>query len=61
MPDISTSTRSPGTKKRGGFIAMPTPGGVPVRINVPAGRVVLPLRKAINLETLKIMSAVELY
>ena len=38
--------------------AMPTPCGVPVRITVPTGRVLLPLRKAMIWATEKIMSSV---
>lgn len=35
-------TTSPGWSQRGDFPTMPTPGGVPVRMTVPAGNVVLP-------------------
>ena len=36
---ISTSTRSPGSKNRGGWRATPTPEGVPVNRRSPTSRV----------------------
>ncbi len=45
---ISMLTESPGLSQRGGFCAMPTPCGVPVRMTVPGNNVVLPLRNSIN-------------
>ncbi len=38
-PSISTSTTSPSFNQTGGFRAMPTPGGVPVKIRSPGSRV----------------------
>ena len=38
-PSISTSTTSPGLSQTGGLRAMPTPGGVPVKIRSPGSRV----------------------
>ena len=38
-PSISTSTMSPGWSQTGGFRAIPTPGGVPVKIRSPGSRV----------------------
>jgi hypothetical protein len=43
---ISIVTLSPGLNQRGGFCAMPTLCGVPVRMTVPGNRVVLPLAQA---------------
>jgi len=40
-------------KKRGGFIAIPTPLGVPVKITDPANSVVLPLKNSISVGNIK--------
>lgn len=45
---ISTSTTSPSRNHTGGFIARPTPDGVPVIITVP-GRSVLPLLRNLTM------------
>ena len=39
MCSISIRTLSPGKRVRGGFCAIPTPSGVPVRITSPGIRV----------------------
>ena len=39
MRSISTRTTSPGARKRGGLIAMPTPPGVPVATTSPGSSV----------------------
>ena len=51
-------TESPGFSQTGGFLAMPTPLGVPVRMTVPGRSVVLPLKNSIRAGTSKIMSEV---
>ena len=51
---ISTSTASPGLSQTGGFRAMPTPGGVPVKIRSPGSRVKTCDRYAISSSTPKI-------
>ena len=55
---MSMVTVSPGCKKTGGFIANPTPWGVPVKRTVPGSSVVLPLRNSMSVGTSKIMSLV---
>lgn len=55
----STANVSPALKVSLGFRAAPTPGGVPVKINVPAGRVVPWLRKLTIFGTLKMRSLFE--
>ena len=55
---ISIETLSPGLSQRGGFAAIPTPCGVPVRIVVPGSSVVLPLKNSMIEGTSKIMSFV---
>jgi hypothetical protein len=57
---ISTSTRWPGFSQTGGLRAMPTPCGVPVRITLPAGSVVSPLRNSSKVGTSKIICEVSL-
>ena len=52
----TTANSSPTFKNSLGFFAAPTPGGVPVRMMVPAGRVVPCERKLISWGTLKIRS-----
>lgn len=52
----STANSSPAFKNSFGFFAAPTPGGVPVKMIVPAGRVVPCERKLISLGTLKLRS-----
>jgi len=39
IPSISTVTESPGLSQRGGFRAIPTPWGVPVKMTVTPGGV----------------------
>ena len=55
---ISTMTVSPSFIQTGGFRAMPTPCGVPVRITAPGRRVMVLLRLSIRAGTSKIMSPV---
>ncbi|KAF6793011.1 fungal specific transcription factor [Colletotrichum musicola] len=55
---ILTSTTSPSTRYPGGFIPMPTPDGVPVRITVPGSNVVPWLQNATISSTLKSKSPV---
>ena len=45
-PSISIRTTSPGSRKRGGSSAMPTPLGVPVRIRSPGSSVIVSLMKS---------------
>ena len=59
MPSTATEIWSPGCKNRGGSPCMPVPAGVPVKITVPAGSVVLPLRKAMTVGKSKMNEAVE--
>lgn len=61
VPIFSTviSTSSPGFSHRGGFIAMPTPAGVPVRMMLFAKRVLPWLQNSTIWATLKMRSLVE--
>lgn len=52
----STAKSSPALMNCLGFLAAPTPGGVPVRIMVPARKVVPWVRKAMSWGTVKIKS-----
>jgi hypothetical protein len=45
---ISIATTSPSTSIRGGFLAMPTPAGVPVEITSPGSRVMTVVRTSIS-------------
>src|SRR6266581_2857167 len=59
MCSISTRTTSPGTRKRGGFIAIPIPPGVPVATTSPGSSVkgggqVLDQREAVEDELLRV-------
>ena len=45
---ISIATTSPAASIRGGFIAMPTPAGVPDEITSPGSRVITVVRVSIN-------------
>merc|ERR1719357_259517 len=55
---MDTDTVSPFCKNTGGFLAAPTPWGVPVRMTVSSCSVVPCERKAIIFGTLKIISEV---
>ena len=55
---MSIVTVSPALSQMGGLRAKPTPWGVPVRITVPDGSVVLALRNSMIAGTSKIMSSV---
>ncbi len=59
MPSISTRTTSPAARKRGGFIAMPTPEQVPVASTSPGSSVITVERCSICCHTSWIRSAVD--
>lgn len=60
-PSRPTSTVSPSFSQSCGFLPIPTPWGVPVKIKSPGKRVVPWLKKAIVLATPKIISLVLLF
>ncbi len=58
MPSISMRTTSPATSSRGGFIAMPTPEGVPVATTSPGSSVKAVERCSTSAKQSKISSLV---
>ena len=56
---MSTVTSSPSRSQRGGVLAIPTPGGVPVAITSPGSRLIVRVTNAISSATPKIICAVD--